>query len=112
MMMQPMRPQGGGARLGRVPDPPSWDPAHEATNPFRVWAQKLMVWGILAADLDDAQQAAAIVDQLGGDAAQLALNFSYDDLTVGANVNGVHLGPVTYLLTQLVAAFAPLGEEV
>jgi len=71
-----------------------------------------MVWGILAADLDDAQQCAAIVNQLGGDAAVMALNCAYDDLTNGAMVNGVHLGPVTYLLTQLAAAYAPLGEEV
>ena len=77
--------------MGRIPDPPSWNPAHERTNPFRVWTQKLMVWGILAADLDDAQQCAAIVNQLGGDASEMAYNFSFQDLTAGAMVNGVHL---------------------
>ena len=68
-MMQ--APAGGGGRrgLGRVPDPPSYDPAQERTMPFRLWTQKLMIWSILAIDMDQGQQCAAIINQLRGDAA-------------------------------------------
>ena len=113
----PPPPPGGpgqaarGARLARVADPPSWDPSQERTYPFRLYTQKLMIWGILAAEMDPGQQAAAIANQLRGDAQQLAYNLSYQDLATGGVINGVRLDPVTYLMTQLAAHFAPLGEE-
>ena len=97
--------------MGRIPDPPSYDPAHERTHPFRMYTQKLMLWAILAVDMDEGQQCAAIVHQLKGDAAVLATNLSYIDITQGGLVNGVQRGPVEYLLHQLASTFAPLGEE-
>ena len=61
--------------------------------------------------MDEGQQCAAIVHQLKGDAAVLATNLSYIDITQGGLVNGVQRGPVEYLLHQLASTFAPLGEE-
>jgi len=106
-------PQGGQNRnrMGKVPDPPSYDPAHERMFPFRLYTQKLMIWAILAVDMDEGQQCASIANALRGDAALLATNLSYIDLTQGGLVNGVHRGPVEYLLHQLASSFAPLGEE-
>ena len=105
---------GGGQRRGqmaRVPDPPSYDPANERREPFRLYTQRLMIWAILAADLDPGQQCASIINMLRGDAQVLGLQLSYADITQGAMVNGVQVDPVTSLLSQLAAAFAPLGEE-
>ena len=105
---------GGGGRRGqmaRVPDPPSYDPADEQRHPFRDYTQRLMIWGILAAELDPGQQCASIIDKLRGDAQVLGLSLSYNDITQGTIVNGIPVDPVTNLLSQLAAAFAPLGEE-
>ena len=70
-----------------------------------------MIWCILAIDMDQCQQCAAIINQLRGDAAQVGLNLSYLDMTQGGLVQGVQQDPFNYLLYQLAQAFAPLGEE-
>ena len=70
-----------------------------------------MVWSILAIDMGQGKQAAAIISQLRGDAALMASNLSYMDITQGGLVAGVHQDPVNYLLYMLAQAFAPLGEE-
>ena len=36
---------------------------------------------------------------------------SWQELTQGGNIGGQHLDPVTFLLTQLAAHYAPFGEE-
>ena len=72
-----------------------------------------MISSTLTADLHDAQQCTAgctaVGSQPGRDAASMATEFSPEDLTEGALVNGV-VGPVTYLPTQLAASFALTGE--
>ena len=70
-----------------------------------------MVWSILAVDLDEGQQCAAIIAPLGGSARELADALSWQDITQGGQVGGHNLGPVTFLLTQLAAHYAPFGEE-
>jgi len=70
-----------------------------------------MIWSILAVDMDQGQQAAAIISQLRGDASIMASNLSYMDITQGGLVAGVHQDPVNYLLYMLAQSFAPLGEE-
>ena len=70
-----------------------------------------MIWYTLAIDMDQGQQAAAIIHQLRGDAALMATNLSYEDITQGGLILGVHQDPVNYLLYQLAQSFAPLGEE-
>ena len=106
---------GGGpprrGQLARVPDPPSYDPADERRNPFRQYTQRLMIWAILAAELDPGQQCASIIDKLRGDAQVLGLSLSYNDITQGAMVNGILVDPVTSLLSQLAAVFAPLWRR-
>ena len=69
-----------------------------------------MQWSILAVDLDEGQQCASIINQLGGSARELADNLSWQDITQGGNIGGQQLGPVTFLLTQLAAHYAPFIE--
>ena len=80
-MMQAAAGGGGRRGMGRVPDPLSYDTAHERTHPFRQWTQKLMIWPILAIHMDQGHQAAAIISQLRGDAALMAQNLSYMYIT-------------------------------
>ena len=89
MMPGPAGPAAGAqpnigvvrARNIRVPDPPSWGPEQERHNPFRRWCQELMIWGIQAVDLDPAQQVTAIIGRLTGDAKEMALNLSFNEIT-------------------------------
>ena len=128
MMGNPGGPQGapqnpfqpGGqqrnARLQRVPDPPAWGPemsqhggAHSYS--FRDWMQDLVVWGILASELDSGQQCAAVINKLQGGARVIARGLSMVEMTRGGVINGQQVNAVTFLLTQLAASYAPLGEE-
>ena len=111
LLMFPSGNGGGGGHAGRGRTPPAWSPEREATYPFRHWMQDLLAWSVLSTDMDPAQQAAAIVLQLGGTARDLARNLSYEELTRGGTANGQTVDPVTYLLTHLATNFAPLGEE-
>ena len=70
-----------------------------------------MVWRILAVDVDPSQQCAAIVDQLGGSARELADGLSWQEITVEGNIDGHNLDPVTFLQTQYAAHYDPFGEE-
>mgnify|MGYP003324336561 CR=1 FL=1 len=103
--------QARGARLARVPDPPAWNPDSPNALPYSTWTQRLMVWGILAVDVDPSQQCAAIVERLGGSARELADALSWQELTTGGVIGGQAMDPVTFLLTQLAAHYAPFGEE-
>ena len=70
-----------------------------------------MIWGIQAVDLDPAQQVTAIIGRLTGDAKEMALNLSFNEITQGGIVGGQPVDAVTYLLAQLAGVYAPLGEE-
>jgi hypothetical protein len=89
--------QARGARLARGPDPPPWNPDAANSMPFRTWTQRLMVWGILGVDLDPSQQCAAIVDQRGGSARELADALSWQELSQGGAIGGQQLDPDTIL---------------
>ena len=112
-MQRAHQDQDGGVRNrrggGRVP-PPAW---HSENGPstYEVWVQDLLNWSILASEMDAAQQCAAIIEQLGGEARNLARNLSFGERTQGGLVAGEMVDPVTYLLTHLAEAFAPLSEE-
>ena len=58
-----------------------------------------------------AQQASAIIFELGGAARELARNMSYQDLTQGGVISGQQCDAVTFLTNHLAQQFAPLGEE-
>ena len=73
--------------------------------------QDLVVWGILASELDSGQQCAAIIAKLQGGARVIARGLSMQEMTRGGVINGQHVNAVTFLLTQLAASYAPLGEE-
>ena len=95
--------------MARVPDPPAWNPDAANAMPYSTWTQRLMVWGILAVDLDPSQQCAAIVERLGGSARELADALSWQELTTGGVIGGQAMDPVTFLLTPLAAHYAPFG---
>ena len=61
--------------------------------------------------MDQGQQAAAIVLQLGGAARDLMRNISLEELTRGGTFNGQPADPVSNILQHLATHFAPLGEE-
>ena len=102
------QPQGSSTTSLRLP--PRWEPGMENTLPFRVWLQDLMLWTI-GTDLQPHQQCAAIIQQLGGAARELARSLSPAEVYQGGIVNGVQLDPVSYLLHGLSARFGPLDEE-
>ena len=102
------QPQATGTSSLRLP--PRWEPGLESSLPFRVWMQDLMLWTI-GTDLQPHQQCAAIIQQLGGAARELARNLSPAEVYHGGIVNGVQLDPVSYLLHGLSARFGPLDEE-
>ena len=95
--------RGGDRRgMGNVPDPPPYDPAHERTQPFQQWTQQLMIWSIfLATELDQRQQATAIISQLRGEAALMVQNMSD---------SGILVDPVNYVIHNIAQAFAPTGD--
>ena len=76
------------ARNIRAPDPPSWGPEQERHNPFRRWCQELMIWGIQAVGLDPAQQVTAIIGRSSGDAKEMAINLSFNEITQGGIAGG------------------------
>ena len=102
------QPQGTGTNSLRLP--PRWEPGMETTLPFRIWLQDLMLWTI-GTDLQPHQQCAAIIQQLGGAARELARSLTPMEVYNGGVVNGVQLDPVSYLLHGLSSRFAPLDEE-
>ena len=102
------QPQGAGTASLRLP--PRWEPGLENSLPFRVWLQDLMLWTI-GTDLQPHQQCAAIIQQLGGAARELARSLTPAEVYQGGVVNGVQLDPVSYLLHGLSSRFGPLDEE-
>ena len=102
-LMVPAWPGGGGKSgggRGRNTMPPAWNPDWEARYSFRNWTSDLLVWSILATDLEPAQQNAAIITQLGGAARDLVRSLTYEEITQGGTLNGQHQDPVTYLLSS------------
>ena len=73
--------------------------------------QDLLAWSLVSTDLDESQQAGAIVLELSGEARNLVRNLSMQELQNGGMVNGQPVGPVSYILSHLALRFAPLGEE-
>ena len=107
-----MVPAGGGAAgdgsTFRVP--PRWGPGMVHNYPFRDYMSDLTMW-ILLTDLQEHQQVAAIILRLDGTARRMARTLTPIEITQGAMVNGIQLGPVAYLLHGLQRRYAPLDEE-
>ena len=90
--------------------PPRWQPENEATYPFETYCQDIILWSMVT-DLQPYQQCAAIIQQLGGQARELARQMRPQELLHGGVINGVQVDPVTLLFHGLSARFAQLGEE-
>ena len=78
--------------------PPSWNPENERQYSMRAWLYDLRIWTMLT-DLTEQQQAAAIVMRLEGSAREAARSIPIEELQLGGDVAGEHLGPVSYLVT-------------
>ena len=100
--------QGAGGFRRR---PPAWSAENANNYSFQTWMQDLLAWSLVSTDLDEPQQAGAIVLELSGEARNLVRNLSMQELQNGGMVNGQPVGPVSYILSHLALRFAPLGEE-
>ena len=104
-----MMPHGGGRGPGhsvRQRAPPSWNPDNAHNYSFRHYCQDLLAWSILARELDETEQAAAIILELQGPARELFREFSHHDYTNGGIIGGVQVGPVTFIMATL--AYVPI----
>ena len=61
----------GQGQASNIRDPPTFDPAHASTYPFRRYTRDLMYWTVLNHNMNPAQKAAAVAMKLRGSAARL-----------------------------------------
>eukprot|EP00959_Pyramimonas_sp_CCMP1952_P265735 5555827-Pyramimonas_sp.AAC.1 len=86
-------PGGAGPRRRR-PRCDNFPPAALMVTRARVrvslphWVQDLLAWSVLVTDVDNAQQCAAVIFNLGGAARELARAVSFAEMTEGGVVNG------------------------
>ena len=104
---RPSRPVGWNTSQPATakPQPPYWDPAYESKYSFRQYVTHMQRWVILT-DLQPHQQAAMVLQNLGGAAQQLIDALPPSELCGGATVNGVALDPVSNILLKLHHRFA------
>ena len=62
-------------------------------------------------DLQEHQQAAAIVSRLGGAARELTRGITPSELATGGQVDGIQLSPVSYIVAGLQMRFSQLEDE-
>ena len=65
--------QGAGGFRRR---PPAWSAENASNYSFQTWMQDLLAWSLVSTDLDEPQQAGAIVLKLSGEARNLERNLS------------------------------------
>ena len=106
-----MVPGGGGGSGGSWRRPPAWGPEMESRYPFRFWSRDLLNWAILNNDLTPPRQAAAVLGELRGGAQEFAREIPPNIIIQGGMVDGIHVDPLTYVVTHLADRFAVLGEE-
>ena len=93
--------------------PPSWGPERENDSPpyrFRAWATDVRLWCNLT-DLEQHQQGAALVLRLTGQARESVRTLNQAQIERGGPVNGVHLDPVSFILSGLQNRYAQLSDE-
>ena len=96
---------GGNSTRG-----PRWDPNGNIS--FREWVTELQPWlSITSYRMGPAAQAAAMQMGLQGIARAFALQIPAASMTYGAQINGVPVDPVTYLLYLLSNRFEQLEDE-
>ena len=91
--------------------PPGWDPRMNQSYSFRAWTTDITLWSMLT-DLTPSQQCCAVILRLHGDARESArAHLSYNEITVGGTVNGVHLDPLGYLMAGMELRYAQMSDE-
>ena len=91
--------------------PPNWSPEQESSYPFAHWSRDVLIWSITS-DMDASRKAASVVSVLQGSGRDFARNLPPMTLIQGGRTKRVDTDPLTYLMYQLSARFARLGEEV
>ena len=66
---------------------------------------------LLNNDLEPPRQAAAVLGELRGSAQEFAREIPPNIIIQGGMVDGIHVDPLTYVVTHLADRFAVLGEE-
>eukprot|EP00973_Karenia_brevis_P071605 9948935-Karenia_brevis.AAC.1 len=96
--------------MGNTTVGPYWNP--DSGVPFRTWMRELGAWlNIHSGTMTPTAQAAAIQMGLGGLAREFAMNMPAPAITFGAQINGVHIDPVTHLVYSLASRFEVLEDE-
>ena len=90
--------------------PPAWNPEWTATKSFRQWCTELGLW-LTITEVPPHAQAGIIVSRLHGTAKLVTNQLTPQQLTQGGMHNGLHLDPVTFLITQLQERFGLQEEE-
>ena len=109
MLMQAnAQAQGAGGFRRR---PPAWSAENANHYSYQTWMQDLLAWSLVSTDLDESQQAGAIVLELSGEARSLVRNLSMQELQNCGMVNGQPVGPVSYIVSHLALRCVPLGEN-
>ncbi|MCP4469064.1 MAG: hypothetical protein GY813_20255, partial [Halieaceae bacterium] len=89
---------------------PYWDP--QGNVPFREYVYEVNAWlNVTSGRMTPQAQAAAIQRGLGGLARTLAMRVPPDIINYGADIDGVHTDPVTYIMFLLSMKFERLEDE-
>ena len=89
---------------------PAWDPA--GTVPFRQWVREVHAWLNVQSDIaTPSRHAAALQHGLQGQACSSGMRAPSNVINFGAQIEGVHADPVTFLLFNLSQRFGALEKE-
>ena len=89
--------------------PPMWSPENEAYS-ILAYVTYLTLW-VMITYLHSHQQAGAIIMRLRASARELGVTITPQEIMNGGIINGVALGPVSYIITGLHNRLALLNEE-
>ena len=90
--------------------PTPWDPA--GSVPFKDWLVELQAWlNLTTGKMTMSAQASAIQLSMRGIARTFALALPPAAITHGAQINGIHTDPATYVLYCIANRFESLEDE-
>ena len=103
---------GGGSHMGSSRNPPAWAPDMEPRYTFAMWQRDILLWAVANSDLEPHRQAALLLQQLRGGARELTRDLPIGVIMNGAQLNGVQVDGVTYIMNVLAERYGQLGEEL
>ena len=101
---------GSSSNSSRVP--PAWAPDMEPRYTFAMWQREVLLWTVANSDLEPHRQAALVLQQLRGGARELTRDLPVNVILNGAQLNGVQVDGMTYIMSVLAERYGQLGEEL